>query len=48
MRATRDLLRSLLFVPVFLMAFVLMLPSLVRSRVPVHLWPAAVLYGLLH
>lgn len=47
-RATVDLLRALLFVPIFAAAFVLMLPSLIASRVPMHWWPAAVLYALLH
>lgn len=41
-------LRMLLFVPVFLLAFTIMLPSLVRGMVPVRMWPAAVLYALLH
>lgn len=41
-------LRLLLFVPVFLVALVIMLPSLIRGMVPVRLWPAAVLYALLH
>lgn len=48
MKAVTDLVRALLFVPVFVAAFVLMLPSLIASRVPVTWWPAAVLYALLH
>ena len=48
MRAVVDLLRALLFAPVFLVAFALMLPSLIASRVPPSWWPAAVLYALLH
>lgn len=48
MKAIIELLRALLFVPVFLVAFVIMLPALIESRVPVELWPAYVLYALLH
>jgi hypothetical protein len=40
-------LRCLLFPPVFTLAFLLMLPALVRERVPVWYWPAAVLRALL-
>ncbi len=36
----------LLFPPVFVLAFLLMLPALVRERIPIWYWPAAVLYGL--
>lgn len=48
MKAMLDFLRALLFVPVFIAAFALMLPSLITSRVPLHMWLAAVLYALLH
>lgn len=48
MKSALDLLRALLFVPIFAAAFVLMLPSLITGRVPVSWWPAAVLYALLH
>lgn len=48
MKAIIELLRVLLFVPIFVAAFLLMLPSLITGRVPVTWWPAAVLYALLH
>lgn len=37
----------LLFPPVLAIAFWLMLPALLRERVPVRYWLAAVLYALL-
>jgi hypothetical protein len=40
--------RALLFVPVFLIALVLIVPSLIRGMVPVRKWPAAVFHALLH
>jgi hypothetical protein len=36
----------LLFPPVFAIALWLMLPALLRDRVPVWHWPAATLYAL--
>jgi hypothetical protein len=39
-------LRFLLFPPAFALAFLLMLPALIREGCPPWHWPAAVLYGL--